>query len=137
MAALFSPTIAAVLLIHAVLGCCWQHARQAIAEAATNISVADTCCHQHDAPEHSAPQQPCDCRWECHATCVYLADKPTFEMQSLVAAFAGDLGLFAVPAPVDWATVGSRASRARAHESAALGARPPLRLHLLHQLLLI
>lgn len=145
MQAFFSPLIAVVLLIHAVLGCCWQHARQVIDTDHANLVTADACCtHGHSSQQgassqhdHSAPGQPCDCRWECHATCVYLAEKASFDSQLLAADFLGFVLPLAIFQPTDMELIGPGSSPGNSPGDSPYCAQPALRLHALNQLWLI
>lgn len=139
MQAFFSPTIAAVLLIHAVFGCCWQHARQAIVAEHPGSAAASACCpHGHaSSHEHSVPGKPCDCRWECHGTCVYLAEKSSLELPLLVADLHGIAMLPAMSQSAELILVGQLSNGWGSNGSGPLCAQPPLRLHLLNQILLI
>ena len=141
MQAFFSPLIAALLLIHAVLGCCWQHARQANSADHPNRVSASCCTHSHPTGstghEHSAPGQPCDCRWECHATCVYLVDKASFDSQLLASEFLGFVLPLAIVQPADLDLIGLGSSPGKSPGDALSCAQPALRLHVLNQLWLI
>ena len=105
-----------------------------------HVSASSCCTHEHSSQhDHRRPGQPCDCRWECHATCVYLAEKASFDSQLLAADFLGFVLPLAIFQPTDIDLVGSgieprefsgRRCRAYAHNLA-------LRLHALNQLWLI
>ena len=133
MRAAFSSLVSASLLIHAVLGCCWHHAHAG--ELLSSESVAGEprdCCHHGAAPaEHPSPS-PCNDGPHCEGICTYLpAPKSLIDMSQFLAlsdfaailSVASDLPLSAMPAVERF--VDPR------------GFKPPLRLHLLHQHLLI
>jgi hypothetical protein len=137
MRALFSSLVACALLMHAAVGCGWHHKHDAIGDNA--VAVADSaseCCHhshhEGDHQEHGQPSQaPCDGHSHCQGLCNYLpVQKPQLDQSSVQL-----LPDFAVIAPATSKLhVESLTSFARAWESAS---EPPLRLHLLHQILLI
>jgi len=146
MQAVFSPLIAAVLLIHAVLGCCWQHAREVIDAGISSsdtgrsqqLTASDCCTHDHSSQhEHQAPGQPCDCRWECHATCVYLAEKASYDSQLLAADFLGFVLPLASFQPTDIELIGPGSSPGNWPGDSISYSQPALRLHVLNQLWLI
>ena len=139
MQAVFSPLIAAVLLIHAVLGCCWLHACPAIDTQPTHHVAAHTCCHhEHSSQhEHEVPGQPCDCRWECHATCVYVAEKASVDAQQPVVDFLGLVPLLAIFQSADLDLAGDSARPSSSPVDSHLCAQPHVRLHILNQLWLI
>jgi hypothetical protein len=134
MRAAFSSLVSLSLLIHAVLGCCWHHAH-AGELLSSRASVADEpsdCCHHGAHPaEHPAPG-PCNDSPHCEGICSYLpAPKSLIDMPQLVAPsdFAAIL-----PAATD-ATLSAMLAGDRVIDLD--GIKPPLRLHLLHQHLLI
>ena len=149
MHAVLSILMAAALIVHAVLGCCWHHAHDCVRcdnpiahvpglTAKTSDQVA--CCkHHHGAgPEASEGQQeqpsqePCKCRFECRGVCAYLPPQKTqIDSPELVVAFD-----YAIVAPM---RAGVPIAPALSWELAGnlANVEPPLRLHLLHQMLLI
>jgi hypothetical protein len=129
----FSSLVAASLLIHAVLGCCWHHAQDlsgcgdTVAEQAVD---AGCCHHDHGDQDHGQPSHA-PCKGHCQGLCTYLpVQKTQLDHQQLHAAL--DFAIIA-PATGD-AQIAAGFCLARAHETAA---QPPLRLHLFHQILLI
>ena len=133
-----SSLTTAMLLVHALVGCCRHHDHHRIMCDRTEFSdsLVGGCCHQDDAtPRHDdeRPFAPCDCRLTCKALCVSLPPEKTLI----------DAGQ-SVPS-IDVMTAASIA--ATVHAPTALsycdGRRvcrapePPLRLHLLHQIILV
>src|ERR1043165_2086857 len=134
MRAILFSTVAASLLIHAAFGCCWHNAHDSVLcpDAAFAIGTEADCDHDHgDAPQDHHSHGPCHNHSHCHGACNYLPAKNT---QVEKCQFT---------APLDFAwgvTVlsGSQANCFRLSErSCELDAGPPLRLHLLNQILLI
>jgi hypothetical protein len=132
-----SNLTAAMLVVHALVGCCRHHDHLFVGCDSTERSdslVAD-CCHADRAPAgHSEerPFAPCDCKLECKALCISLPPE-----KSLLDA--GE----SVPC-IDVVAVASArgsifSSTAHAYRGATrdIHASPPLRLHLLHQIILI
>lgn len=118
---------AAVLLAHALLGCCWHHAH------ASAGGVAEPCSHdghEHghsdDGTESEPPGQPCD-----EGSCVFVRGdgSPSVEM-TLAHALVGCIAT----AP-EVALDSLRIARASYPDSQELA--PHTRIHLLHQILLI
>jgi hypothetical protein len=134
MQAFTSNLIAVVLLSHAVLGCCWHNAQRLALADQQQSTIAPACCQHEHSGDHrdSHPGTPCDCRWECHAVCVYVPEESGLE--SSLAAFNAELvGVVAEPA------VGDPSDCNVVHwigDDPASGA-PAERLYLLHQILLI
>jgi hypothetical protein len=127
--------MSAVLLLHAALGCCWHHAHKCDGcETASVESSADHCehagCHeQHGSGCHQNPS-PCKCRVECQGVCTFLPPgKVLIDLVPLVSSLdvtnvafrGGDLS----------------SARYAAWSGCCPNLEPPLRLHLLHQSLLI
>jgi len=130
---------AAALLFHAFAGCCGQGLKSCAdcchLVQSGNRAEARGCSHDHDADDdHSAPHPspPCKCQLECHSVCIALPpqktvldaahDFTTFEL----AVINPSLPAGQAPTSADWE---------RARVSVESG--PPMRLHLLHQSLLI
>lgn len=132
MHAILSSLTAAVLFIHTVFGCCWHHAHAGLQNTGSVAVSEHACCkhHQHDG-DSKQPTKPVKCCIECEGTCSYvLPDKVQIEAPRSIASF--DL-VATLPQLADaqiasatWSHVGDSPH----------GALPPLRLHLLHQLLL-
>lgn len=131
------PNLTAVLLvIHAMIGCCHHpwHGDGEVEAASIRVSHCSCCGHHgvsHDASE--GPSEPGNGERECHGVCSYI---PTQRLQLGASAGGVDFSL-AVMTPVH------RSGRIAAPDERLeqLGivddSPPPLRLHLLHQILLI
>ena len=128
---------AGMLLIQALTGWCW-HCPCACAPAQQSAAVVsdDGCCccerENFDTPVHPGPTAPDKARLQCHGICVYVSpDQATIDGPHLVRA---------CDVPVPAATWGLQLDGvglawAIAHEPLKSG--PPLRLHLLHEIILI
>ena len=137
MHAVLSSLVASSLLMHAVLGCCWHHGHaSSCCDQSQSAQVAQNCCHHHDDvgcdDDHDEPAPtPCKGGPHCHGVCNYLPVQKT------------QLDPVQLAAPLDFAVAVLHSSDA--HFVAAHGFEhlyeldtgPPLRLHLLHQILLI
>jgi hypothetical protein len=139
MRAVFSSLVATALLIHAVMGCCWHHAHDALCSIRSSAEQAleTGCCH-HDQGEHGDQQQGqpshAPCRGHshcCQGLCTYLPAQKT-QLDTLQSHVPLDFAAI-VQATCD-AHVSALFHIERTHETAA---GPPLRLHLYHQILLI
>lgn len=133
-----SNLTAAMLLVHALVGCCRHHEHRFVSRDRAECSdtrVADCCHHDHAVSSHEneRPIAPCDCKLECKALCVSLPpEKALIDAgQSVrcidVMAMASDRGSLA-------------ASAARFFRDAMRvfnAPAPPLRLHLMHQIILV
>jgi len=132
MHAFLSSSMAVVLLIHAAFGCCWHHAHYCVPHQAS-IAVAEPtgCCQHRHHGDSEQREQPCGCKVECHGTCAYvLPQKVKIDAPQAVAFIdlVATLPLLADAQTLSasWCSIGD----------GPLAAAPPLRLHLLHQLLL-
>lgn len=151
---ILSSFVAAMLSIHALLGCCWHHAQgcevcDSVKHEAVSpeLALLTTCCQhaaeagRHDLDrsghdQHAGQEQPhrapCKCQIECRGTCAYLLTPRalTGDQKSTLS----DCVAMIVPAittgqsalPLSWPLGNSPAN-----------SEPPVRLHLLHQILLI
>lgn len=134
MRAVFSSLVAASLLIHAAIGCCWHHAHdaecgnEACAEqtASTDGGQHDDCDSSSGHGDHHAP-----CKGHCEGTCHYLSVQKT-QVEVIAPHLPLDFAAV-IPATCD-VHVAALVHAERSYESVA---EPPLRLHLLHQILLI
>jgi hypothetical protein len=132
MRAVFSSLVSASLLIHALIGCCWQHASALQCRFLAAAVELDECCHHPgDGLANQESPGPCKDHSNCHGLCTYLpAPKSQLEMPQVLVPCD-----FAAILPV---AIGSQFATLR-----TMGAceprnlEPPLRLHLLHQHLLI
>ncbi len=134
MQVLLSNSTALVLLVHALLGCCWHHA-PACHEPEAEPAAAVACCSHHQHAEDGCghtPVEPCKCKLECHGICTYLPpQKTSLDAPELIVPFdfvaltLATSHLSASP-EASWDAAISPGSSGCAH-----------RLHLLHQVLLI
>jgi hypothetical protein len=151
MHAIISSFVAAILSIHALLGCCWHHARGCeVCEttirgvASSEVSPETSCCHHvtghrpqpDDAcggghrPSHSGP---CKCRIDCCGSCAFLPAPRALEIAQ-VSGHGDDCLVACLPAIMAGPSTPSLFWRL---VSGPTPMEPPLRLHLLHQILLI
>lgn len=137
---------AGLLLVHALLGCCWHHAhgcsrcRPAAASASPACSHAG-CKHHNerdqarhsDRPNHDdkVPKAPCKCPTECQGVCTFLPPQKVQVARSH-APLPFDFIAAATVAPDSQLQAGTRQTLC-----GLLKPEPPLRLHLLQQILLI
>ena len=141
MRAIVCNLMSALLLVHALIGCCRhrehnaaQHERIEAAQAS-----ATACCHHGHGccgDETKQAPAPCHCKLECRSLCIYL---PTEKC----VVDAGDLRLsidFALnhhgefaSAAIESMAASSFWEYARAYDDT----EPPVRLHLLHQIILV
>lgn len=137
MHVLVSNLVAASLLLHAVFGCCWHHRHDT--SCCDNSPVAqavEACCQHHRGDEcndkHSLPSPaPCQGGPHCLGDCNYLAVQ-----KSHLDQVQFDVPLdFAIPnSPFFDVRFATAHGCDRLYE---LDTGPPLRLHLVHQILLI
>jgi hypothetical protein len=133
MRAVFCNLLSAALLIHAMFGCCWHDAHEAIAgEASHGLLEAADCCHEHDGvADGHGPDAPCKGHPHCHGLCNYLPAQKS-QVDKCLDHGAVD---FAIDAK---AACGSQISAlSLAPATHATGPTQPVRLHLFHQILLI
>jgi hypothetical protein len=127
MQALVASLTAALLFIHTVLGCCWHHAQC----SASAVSESEHCCHHHQhSSDSKQPEKPCKCNVECEGACTYvIPQRVKIEAPQRVAI---DL-LAVLPSLAD-----RQLEVASSWEfiSPLSDWLPPLRTHLLHQVLL-
>lgn len=142
MRSLISATVAAIVALHSVLGCCWHHAHQSSVMAdqieQTTETRAERCgCHNsrfekvRAADDDSRQHNSCNsCPRGCNDQCESFAtprlqhDEIALPQSSLLATIAQP-----IPPPIVFT------SHARLADETVTP--PPLRLHLLHQMLLI
>lgn len=136
MQAVLSNLMASLLLIQAVTGWCW-HAPNDCANCAhsTVHRVARTCsCRDQCKPcEHSeGSPAPGGSKGKCHGFCTYVAAQETrIDMSQATVSFnMAAIVLTELDRQLTSAIAWERACHLAVSE-------PPLRLHLLHQLLLI
>jgi hypothetical protein len=127
MQAFVATLTAALLFIHTALGCCWHHAHG----SAPAASPQAHCCHHHQHSDKSDPSHPPGkCNVECQGTCIYIVpQKVTIEGPQWVTmdvlAVLPSLADRHVEVASSWEAVSFLSDRV-----------PPLRTHLLHQVLL-
>jgi hypothetical protein len=138
MRAILSNLTAAMLLIHALIGCCRHHEHRCVAgdRAAEGISLTSGCCHCNHSGCHQqseTPPHPDNCNLGCHGVCSYLPPQRTLvDAPQLIVA----LDILPVdPALVSGYMVPAGACRERINGNPA--STLPLRLHLLHQIILV
>jgi len=129
MQAFVARLTAALLFIHTVCGCCWHHAHASEHRAAAAQTA--TCCHHHQHEggdgEH---QKPGKCKSECQGKCSYVVPpKVQIEAPQFLAI---DLNAV-LPSLADDSLAAASSGPAFAFP---LDLAPPLRTHLLHQVLL-
>jgi len=122
---------AVVLFIHTVFGCCWHHAHCFEHGSTVAVNQPLKCCRHHQHSSDSKQQEePCKGNVECKGTCIYVVpQKVKVEAPQWVAV---DL-LAVLPLLADQA-IGTAGSCEAGWSSPDLV--PPVRTHLLHQVLL-
>lgn len=127
MQSLVSLFTAAVLLAHAVLGCCWHHAHADEHGPDPAIELTATCCCHPEQPEQD--QAPCES--QCEGTCVYLESaRVDFDLSAQAAAIDAIIDAQSLAVAGD-----SVSPNYVATSESRIG--PPVRLHLFEQVLLI
>ena len=126
MKAFAATLMSAFLLAHALLGCCWHHEHGCATHGA--VAHSDECCNYGDCPTHDSG--PCNCRIECGSVCVYISLEKTVVDCSPVM-----LDVVALNPTLP----GNHSAKLLSWELASglAASAPPLRLHLLHQILVI
>jgi hypothetical protein len=138
MQAIFSNLVAASLFIHAMIGCCWHHAHDSSCcdESPAEQVVETNCCHhdhgdRNDTPLGEPSHAPCQGQSHCQGLCNYLPVQKT-QLDTVDLSVPLD---YAIIAPATYEIqVAALLHMERVHETAA---KPPMRLHLFHQILLI
>lgn len=135
---------AALLLLHAMLGCCRHGCGDEVKNARADFAtpaVAACCQHSHQccddeegSLERTPAELPCKCKLECKALCIYLPPQ-------LVVVDAGNLRLSIDALPTnDSSIAASILAISRSWNSRSLrfhaSLDPPLRRHLLYQVIL-
>jgi hypothetical protein len=133
MRSFFSSLVAVSLLMHAALGCCWHqsHDESCGDEHAIVQCGHDGAHHNDDCDEHGQRNhEPCSGQ-HCHGVCNYLPIQKT-QLDDLKLQLPLD---FAINAPIacDIQVVVVQTSAGNCESVAG----PPVRIHLLHQILLI
>ncbi len=126
-----SAILSLVIVLHAVLGCCWHHARCVESAARPHEYSTGDCCHHHDVPGEDGEDRH-DSSEDCHeASCVFVRGET-----SRAGDLAGELALAAVAENVATLTCSPSAFSRRLGE-ARLSHAPLGRLHLRLGVLLI
>lgn len=131
MQAFVANLTAAVLFIHSVFGCCWHHSHACDRITAVAMSQSTKCCHhRHDESDSKQQEKPGKCEVDCEGTCTYVVpEKVTIEAPQWVAidllAVLPSLSERQIEAATSWEALLAQSDLA-----------PPLRIHLLHQVLL-
>jgi hypothetical protein len=140
MRTVFSSLVAVSLLIHAAFGCCWHHLHETAGEGHSDFGQAIAAESEHghaDCPcgcnSHSgnAPHSPSKDRPHCQGICQYLPPQKT-QLDTFSALAALDFAVVATTT-IDVPTI----TTSNFALALAEPARPPVRLHLFQQLLLI
>ncbi len=126
--------MAGTLLLHAAMGCCWSHLH-ACTQCENEATVCAESCCPHETADHSQDHQshhtPSPCHSQCHGVCTYLpVQKTHLDAPDMAAPFD-----FA--APVIAAVDSQRNDLLSWEQGRLVAAGPPVRLHLLHQLILV
>lgn len=134
MRAMLSSLMSLTLVFHAALGCCWHHDHRCEhdGEFDTQTCESDACCeHYEDQGDPAESTPPCDCKLECHGICTYVApQKVQLDVPLAVAPFDSiAIRSLVVDAHLALGLPGDSADPAEFE--------PPLRLHLLHSIVLI
>jgi hypothetical protein len=143
MRLLVSGLMAVLLLANAVFGCC-RHSMLACGlpdrvsnkpGASSTPESADACCCHHgqdEQDEQSERHAPCECSLDCYGACTFL---PTEKSETELADAVAPLDL--VPLIDRLLTAGYDGDAGPNAASPSTGYSPPVRLHLLHQSLLV
>ncbi len=135
MVAAVCNVMAALVLSHAVLGCCWHHSHLCAScdKAIGRTEPSSDCCRHHNSSSDEGERSaPCRCYFQCPGVCVYL---PTQKTGVNLAPDVNPCELLAVAAVTAQRHVDLTSLSERGREPAIF--EPPLRLHLVHQVLLI
>jgi hypothetical protein len=134
MHAIFANATAVLLLVQAVSGSCWQKSSECEVSASIASVACAQCCNYHcdQSPLSETSKNPCGCKLECSGICNYtLPDQvPEQELGSTWVSFVSIEVMDLMPH--------LRAEVATwFRESWHPVSSGPLRLHLLHQIILI
>lgn len=127
MPTLVSSLMSGLLLLQTVSGWCYERAH-----VATTANGHPVHCCGHDECDHGGePQGPCESDEKCHGICVFTASSGT-QLDLLQPSLANCVWIIDL-------TVDAKLAHGTFHESQADFAHvePPLRLHLLHQILVV
>jgi hypothetical protein len=133
-----SSLTAAMLLIHAFVGCCRHAAHEAVCcdtPATCLMHVTGGCGHDHEGADRAneLPSTPCKCRLHCRSVCNYLpTERVSLNSSQLVLAF--DCALNEAAWTDAWVAA-TQSAGSPVYDSGTLSTAP--KLHLLYQILLI
>jgi len=138
MRRVLSSLVAVMLLAHSTVGCCRHddHAQSSFETTECCESHVADCCHDDHATEShhdTRPFAPCDCKLQCKTFCISLPPEKTLldaghSTPGIDSVAVESNATASCPTLVAGWRDGLRASRL---------SKPPLRLHLLHQVILI
>jgi hypothetical protein len=130
----FSSLVSASLLIHALLGCCWHHAHAGLLLGSGQTVAVESsgCCNHGPAPSEDRTPGPCNDNSRCEGICTYL---PAPKSQVGMPQFLAPSDLASILPIASDAPLSTTLAVERFGDSCRF--EPPLRLHLLHQHLLI
>jgi hypothetical protein len=134
MRAIVSNLTAAMLLVHALVGCCRHLERNCVRhESATEgVSVMAACCDHCRGQNESSPR-PEKCGCECQGVCTYLPPQKT-----LIDAPHSIISFDFLPIDPPLADNCLASANALLEQSSSCSCPGlPLRLHLLHQIILV
>ena len=136
MQAVFSNLLAGLLLIQALTGWCDRspHACASCRPVTADLVQIDDCCRHDACPvgETGSPTDSCPSKTECHDICIYV---PSQEMRIDTTQVALPVSFMAaMSATADAEIVASLSLDTLWHYAIS---EPPVRLHLLHQIILI
>ena len=133
MHAFVSTLLAGLLFIQAVTGWCWQRPRACLQcdECSTQATRVAKCCDHdgRDEQQRQPSQGPCRHKVLCRGCCNYLPPEKT---QIDASDWDYSLDLVAIPA-----ADGCKLTACCWEACGPSDLKPPLRLHLYHQVLLI
>jgi hypothetical protein len=131
MQAFLASLTAALLFIHAIFGCCWHHTHRCGHDSTAPFCQPATGCqhHQHDN-DGTQQEKPCGCKVECEGTCIYVLPQKV----KVEAPQAISFDFLAVLPSLANHPIGTAASWEAGWSPPDFV--PPLRTHLLHQVLL-
>lgn len=142
-----STTVAAIIALHTVLGCCWHHWHEDIAtsirleKTVAHPGKAHSCdCHTRNARNTSRPVQHDDGQGIGKASPSPKTCEGKCDTTALNRTQQDEVAIVSYSASID--TLGQPSLMPAVLERRGLGAdeaapAPPIRLHLLHKLLLI
>jgi len=129
MQAFVASLTAAMLLLHAVLGCCWHHAHRCEHRLAS-AQPADCCHHLPQDGDGQPENNPHSCPGECEGSCVYVVPGKV-QIEAPQWTSIDFLAVLPLLADEPWEAATSWEAACSVPDFA-----PPLRRHLLHQVLL-